>query len=449
MGGSNKKTKAKFNALFKSVRVGDTSALSNNNRSKEASNNLAINKEKINGTQTEHKIDRKLLDNSSSEEETEHKRNTKAAINSEKQILPSENTNGTQTEHRIDEKLLDNSNSEEETEHKRNTKVAINSEKRPLLNGTQTEHKRNTKIILKDKVTDQLESQYKKFTGSLVMDEAPSIDLLSSIQKAILMVMYESAKENNRDYTTEKLTINEIASKSSVNNRSIKTTIARLKDKYYISISSRKDGRGGWVSYRLQRGVFFEIKNSKSPGTLEENSNTISKIEAKNGDSLISNLDLAGLEDFGFKKVHFNNLTNKLSIEEIQESINHFSWGLRFNPKNEKYKKDAINVLIGCLMKKSIWIEKNYKSDEEVRLDKKLAYEKEKAERIKKKEDELFNEKFKAWSNGLTDNEIKKIIPNLSTGKLAIKPMITAGLRKYYKDNLWNNEVLMAIDDLT
>ncbi|WP_155049198.1 hypothetical protein [Piscirickettsia salmonis] len=446
MSGSSKKNKSKFNALFRSVRVGDTSALSNNNSSKKRTDNehndLILSEEKdieksnetglenVNGTQTE------------------HKRNTKLGFNSEnKQTI--KNRNGTQTEYKLNKEKVIKSNSKDKTEHKRNTKLGFISENKQTLknkNGTQTEHKRNTADALKGGTAEKLESQPKKFNGGFIADETPSIDLLSSIQQSVLMVMYDSAKENNMDFTTGKLTINGIANKAGVNSRSIKTTIARLKDKYYISISSRKDGRGGWVSYRLQRGVFFEIKNSLLSESPEENNHTVPKYEIDNQSTVISDLDLAGLEEFGFKKVHFNNLTNKLSIEEIQESINHFSWGLRFNPKNEKYKKDAINVLIGCLVKKSIWIEKNYKSDDEIRLDKKLAYEKEKAERIKKKEEELFNEKFKAWSDGLTDHEIKQIIPNLPTGKLAIKPMITAGLRKYYKDNLWSSEILTEIN---
>ncbi|APS52410.1 hypothetical protein AVI51_15740 (plasmid) [Piscirickettsia salmonis] len=291
MSGSSKKNKSKFNALFRSVRVGDTSALSNNNSSKKRTDNehndLILSEEKdieksnetglenVNGTQTE------------------HKRNTKLGFNSEnKQTI--KNRNGTQTEYKLNKEKVIKSNSKDKTEHKRNTKLGFISENKQTLknkNGTQTEHKRNTADALKGGTAEKLESQPKKFNGGFIADETPSIDLLSSIQQSVLMVMYDSAKENNMDFTTGKLTINGIANKAGVNSRSIKTTIARLKDKYYISISSRKDGRGGWVSYRLQRGVFFEIKNSLLSESPEENNHTVPKHEIDG--TVAKNLDLS------------------------------------------------------------------------------------------------------------------------------------------------------------
>ncbi|OAJ33826.1 hypothetical protein A0O36_01964 [Piscirickettsiaceae bacterium NZ-RLO1] len=484
---SKKKSSSKFNALFNSVRVGDTSALSNagpdkskktkeslrddsnkktdhkqntkNNKNKSTKPNVNKNNKpstKKNGTQTEH-VEAK--GNKSGNIITEHKQgavlNKKSKIN--KKNGETKTDNGTQ---KTPSTQSIQTNGDKQTEHKRNTKkssnvnsllnAAKNNNQAANDNGTQTEHEKfseeavDVPLTGKSKHPGQVikkgySSEINISNNIKIYDDVNSIDLLSKIQMSILFAMYESIKENQTiDLVTGKMTINDIANKSAVNIKSIKTSIARLKEKNYISIYSRKNGRGGWVLYRLQRSTFLEIELAQTAKNNEQKG-TILPAQKNEIDSWISNIDLDGLQDFGFTKNHFKRLEDKLTFKEVQDSIYHFSWGLRHNPKTQKYKDSAIAVLIGCLIKGTLWIEVTYKSRDEVMMEQEISDAKDIAKRNDDFQKNKFNQSFERWRINLSEDDIKKYTSDsLPKDKsVIIKPMIIGALRDYYKKNLW------------
>ena len=127
---------------------------------------------------------------------------------------------------------------EEKTEHKPNTERNTN--------GTQTEHKPNT-------------------NGTQIRDEEEEIDSISSLvgsQRKVLFELYNNCRIRGSKIT-DKMTVDHIAELANINKYSVKTTISRLKLKGYISRVQHKNGRGGWVKYKLRKDVYSEFLHSE------------------------------------------------------------------------------------------------------------------------------------------------------------------------------------------
>lgn len=121
------------------------------------------------------------------------------------------------------------------------------------------------------------------------------------------------------------------------------------------------------------------------------------------------------LDHIHFKQHHIVNLykLNILEPEIIQESINHFAYGLKNNPDNYKKYTDPFKVFYGRLRKGEPWTESTYKSPNEIATEELI--QKRKAEKRKianetcKLVDKLEQEGYRIWHSSLTEEEKKEI----------------------------------------
>ena len=145
-------------------------------------------------------------------------------------------------------------------------------------------------------------------------------------------------------------------------------------------------------------------------------------------------IDCEALAPIGFTTTQLKQLVEKNEPSLVQESINHFAFGLEHNQKLQKYD-DPLNVLMGVLRKGQSWLEKDYRSPKE--LAQRQLYEMKKAEIERKREleDEAYKLAFIEWQQHLSTEEIEQIAPSKRrSGDITPQP---AKLSLYFKENIW------------
>ncbi|WP_203384419.1 hypothetical protein [Cysteiniphilum marinum] len=171
-----------------------------------------------------------------------------------------------------------------------------------------------------------------------------------------------------------------------------------------------------------------------------------------------ADLDFSSLAEFGFTKRHVTQIKNfnksldadnQLTIDSVQESIEHYAWALQnrldemvsYAPANNR-----LRGLIGVLKKGGNWTEANYKSPEDLAFEASLIAKKERLEKIKAQKEEVLNLEFELWRESLTATEIMDIEENGELqGKMppsAFKNKgdnkhYVAALRTYFKQNIY------------
>ncbi len=148
------------------------------------------------------------------------------------------------------------------------------------------------------------------------------------------------------------------------------------------------------------------------------------------------NINIEPLQDIGFSKTQLQQLQSKNlnSSDIVQESINHFAYGLEKNPKFKNYS-EPLNVLMGVLRKGNAWIEQGYRSPQVRAQERLLELKKAERERIKKMNEEAYMLALDEWKEELTQKEIEEIAPT-NRGKGDIMPQ-NVKLSNYFKEHIW------------
>ena len=148
-----------------------------------------------------------------------------------------------------------------------------------------------------------------------------------------------------------------------------------------------------------------------------------------------SEIDIKPLLSIGFSKIQLRQLQDRNTPEIIQKSIYHFAYGLEHNEKTKKYKDNALSVFMGVLRKGQAWTETNYKSPQQLALEKLIEDKKKETEQCNQKLDELTELEFPAWKQELTEQKIKEIVPE--TFRLTRVPQdVVEYLKKYFKETV-------------
>ncbi|WP_203384510.1 hypothetical protein, partial [Cysteiniphilum marinum] len=171
-----------------------------------------------------------------------------------------------------------------------------------------------------------------------------------------------------------------------------------------------------------------------------------------------ADLDFSSLTEFGFTKRHVTQIKNfnksldadnQLTVDSVQESIEHYAWALQnrleemasYAPANNR-----LRGLIGVLKKGGNWTEANYKSPEDLAFEASLIAKKERLEKIKAQKEEVFNLEFELWRESLTVTEITEIeekgelqgkMPPSAFKNKGDNKMYVAALRTYFKQNIY------------
>ncbi|WP_440998267.1 hypothetical protein [Cysteiniphilum litorale] len=204
----------------------------------------------------------------------------------------------------------------------------------------------------------------------------------------------------------------------------------------------------------LQQQILQQAPETKTVSVTE--TAEINTIESENEDW--ADLDFSSLSEFGFTKRHvtqiknFNknlDVNNQLTVDSVQESIEHYAWALQnrldemvsYAPANNR-----LRGLIGVLKKGGNWTEANYKSPEDLAFEASLKAKKERLEKIKAQKEEVFNLEFELWRETLTATELTdieekgelqgKMPPSAFKNKGDNKHYVAA-LKSYFKNNVY------------
>ncbi len=235
-----------------------------------------------------------------------------------------------------------------------------------------------------------------------------------------------------------------------------RTSIKRLQQKSILLKESGKKGRHGSTYVLVPDFIIKECLNLFDCGPLSfEETGYINRNEYRNNNSLYSSnnintttrntddlpenwlsINFEPLTDIGFSLTQLRQLCLKSlnTHEVVQESINHFAFGIENNPKFQKYS-EPLNVLMGVLRKGDAWFEKNYVSPQEKAQRRLLEFKKAEGERLKALEEEAYKIALEDWKASLSVEEIEDIVP-----KQAKKGDITphsVKMSAYFRENIW------------
>ena len=121
------------------------------------------------------------------------------------------------------------------------------------------------------------------------------------------------------------------------------------------------------------------------------------------------------LDDLHFKQYHVIELykLDVLEPEVVQESIEHFAYGIKHNPDSYKKYKDPLKVFYGSLRKGKPWTESTYKSTKEIAtedlIQRRKAEKRKIAEETCKLVEEMERESYERWYYSLSEEEKKEI----------------------------------------
>lgn len=278
-----------------------------------------------------------------------------------------------------------------------------------------------------------------------------NIQSLSGFQLIIFDKILSMKIRVNKDYFT-RLNTTSLARELNIDTRILRVSINRLEKKNILIREPGFMGRNGVCNFRIPSNVLkFKEEldqanvNFSESSNIYNNSNIITTItnERKNEvlvtDTSENNwwdkLNITAIEEYGFKLSQFKQLNGVTKFEIVQESINHFGWGLKYNPKNSKYKENPSRVLFSVLKRGEAWIEDGYRDPQEIALEKILAIKKANMERKNKIEEDLYSVSLQEWIDSLSPSEREKLVLN-SQRKGDIGPP-KAKLSHYFRENIW------------
>jgi len=145
-------------------------------------------------------------------------------------------------------------------------------------------------------------------------------------------------------------------------------------------------------------------------------------------------IDYDSLSHIGFTKTQIKQLIEKNDPTVVQESINHFAFGLEHNQKFQKYE-DPLNVLMGVLRKGQGWFEKDYRSPKEIAQQHLLEIKKAEIERKRELEESTYKLAMMEWQQSLSEADIENIAPRKKVSGDIMPTSAKLGL--YFKEHIW------------
>ena len=291
------------------------------------------------------------------------------------------------------------------------------------------------------------ESEYSRKKDKIYIN----IQALSGLQLNIFNKILTMKNKVNKEYFAQ-LNTSSLAKELNMDIRSLRVSIDRLVQKNLLIRENGFMGRNGSCNFKIPNHILKykdEIDSVKKTSfeltdIYNNNITTITSItKTENSTETLSEvndwwnkLNINQIEEYGFQKAQFKQLAGLNKFEIVQESINHFAWGLKYNSKNEKYKINPSRVLLTVLKRGEPWIEDGYQDPEELAMARILDSKKKSAERKKKLEDEMYTFSLQEWMDSLTSKEIEKIVPNERQKGDLTPPK--ARLSNYFKENIWS-----------
>ena len=193
------------------------------------------------------------------------------------------------------------------------------------------------------------------------------------------------------------------------------------------------------LSNRVQQYSSNEVQLGSSSDVYSSSSNSINiNTTTKNKElpEIWLDINFEPLKEIGFsltqlKQLHSKNLNTP---DIIQESINHFSYGLENNPKIKKYP-EPLNVLMGVLRKGQAWVEPNYQSPQEIAQRQLIERKKIERDRLKRLEEEAYKLALDEWKDTITAEQLEEIAPSKKARGDCRPQQVKVSM--YFRENIW------------
>lgn len=237
---------------------------------------------------------------------------------------------------------------------------------------------------------------------------------------------------------------------------SAKTSLNRLVEKYLIIRHQGKSSRGGHMvlgvtkeiqaaAIQAQQALFNPLKINYSDnvtGNDRDNNNAYSSSIYNNRNTITSlpeewkKINFELLNSIGFSETQIKQLyeANITTPEIVQQSINHFAYGLEHSEKTKGYR-EPLNILMGVLRKGQKWHEAHYVSPQELALRQILDEKKKEKERRDTMIKDIVEIEFPEWKKKLSEEQVKAIVPE-QTLRMNVQSAITASLKTHFLETI-------------
>lgn len=281
-----------------------------------------------------------------------------------------------------------------------------------------------------------------------------TIKRLSGHQQAIFFYIVQVCTRK-RESSSGPLNTYKLAEDVGCSYLTAKMCLKRLVDKQLLIRKAGKRAKGGFIEFEIT--IHLQVAALSIRNQLQMHANQGDKSSAKQErlDNILDNkvpysssnnintttglpaewldINFDHLREIGFSITQLTQLyEKKLNTPEIiQESINHFAYALKNNPKKINAYADPLNVLMGVLRKGQAWIENNYEPPHVQAMRDLIARKKAEKEQENVLEKELITFYYQDWKAGLTEEQKEKILPRKIIGPE------DAYYKTYFIDNFW------------
>lgn len=348
------------------------------------------------------------------------------------------------------EKMNEDSTDVDAVLHPEKSKAVVNSDvvkPEPLpvsIDSSSTNDAQHTSIEKRETNTDAAKSDHQVFDQGM-FDEITSNSFfhLTGYQKALFFFIFERYvardKQNSGPITLE--TMMEVVQSSKY---TAKLALTRLEEKKIIKRLPGKRGRSGFCVFAIPPDVMqlaFEYmsKQGKSGNVVHQPFNAPvhqEKIESKSDLSKEwLSIDFSPLGNIGFTEQQIRQLAQRGTIQPdiVQESIYHFAFGLENNSDTQRYENPK-KVFMGTLLKGIPWVEDNYRSVQEIAMERLIEERTKSNERKKKLEKQAYELALSEWLDSIRSSEKEKIAP--AERKQGEAPQ-SVRLNLHFKEHVW------------
>ncbi len=309
----------------------------------------------------------------------------------------------------------------------------------------------NNQITIKPQTDHELINDLEHNSDMANLTE--TIRRLWGIQRNLFFIIVEICATRSA-LDTGAIQTSDLRTAVNCNENSIKTSLARLVEKNLVIRHRGKTSRGGHVVLGITKDIQIAASQAQKPlvnpirvvsqehimrhdighNNVYSSSKYINTTTSLPEEWQKINFEL--LVDIGFSETQLKQLHDSGTThpDVVQDSINRFAYSMQYTDKTKSYA-DPLNVLMGILRKGQRWNEPNYVSPQELAL-RQLVDEK-RQEKVRQESliKELVDLEFPEWKKNLSQDEIKKIVPE-ETLKTNLMPAIHAALRIYFTDNI-------------
>lgn len=249
----------------------------------------------------------------------------------------------------------------------------------------------------------------------------------------------------------------------------VKTSLNRLIQRNLINRIPGKTGKGGYINFGLSEDTMIIALEVRKEKNLRSNIHNFVSMFGQQLDNNLStssssyfnkstttsvdlpeewkNIDTSPVPNFGFSELKniYRKRSENITAAIVQQSINHYGFGLKNNPGRYEKVRAHQALLVKELAEGRPWLEAHYISEDDKRR-----FEKEKklVALIEKLKPEKFKEFFKEQSEEKLELWVPKEIKQQSNYKIVKKDYYFEYAEKYFNREIWPKEFQKLKEDL-